>query len=149
MGTRHSQPLTAQEKNRDFLHRKGHKIYVITAPDVNFIKVGYTNRTLYQGVWQSYRRAYGEDQVIVRVFACQMFKEDEVIHKLLHPKYGYAAKKREIYQARYLKQILAFLDQRYGGGVGPFTKADVVWYNKHVQEPEEVLVSGLKFLKIS
>lgn len=126
---------TLNDKDKPFLHKECHKTYVVTTPGCNFVKVGYTKRTLVEGVWKSYRRAYGNDMVIIRVYKASEFKEDEKIHKALHEKYGIEEKGREIYDKKKLKKLLKELDTWHGSkGVGEFTKSDITFYKKNIKK---------------
>ena len=154
MGIQWSTPkkLTSDQKNKAFLHEKCHKTYVVTTPGCTFVKVGYTNRTLAKGVWGAYRRAYGNDLIILRVYKASKFKEDEDIHRKLHPTHGLAEKGREIYDRKKLKDLLKELDKWHGNkGSGPFTKPDILHYNKLNKVDDgntEEIISGMRFLKI-
>lgn len=121
--------LFAREPDRpdpSFLTQRGHKTYVVTSPDLGIIKVGYTGRTLRKGVWNAYRRAYGENMVILRVYPAGKEREDEEIHRALAwmRKDGVG---NEIYPRSHQKRLLAELDKWHGTkGLGPFHKIDVM-----------------------
>lgn len=144
-------PDPAAMRDKEFLYTQGHKTYVVTAPGCDFVKVGYTKRTLYKGVWSAYRRQYGVDLLIVRVYPASKYKEDEDIHRKLHPVYGHKKKGREIYKKSRLSELLKELDKWHGTvGAGPFTREDVMRSNKERRQraETEVLVEGMKFLKL-
>ncbi len=109
-----------------FLTTKCHKIYVITAPSINVVKVGYTGSNIRDGVWKSYRRAYGEDLVILKIYPTPNYLEDLAIHKVLIPKYGMPNKGKEIYDKTLLSSLLNDLEQWHSHpGYGPFKKDDI------------------------
>lgn len=123
MGSNNSKP----DPGHSFLHESGHKTYVVTSSHMEFVKIGYTGQTLHSGVWSTYRRAYGEDLEIIRMYPARHYKEDDLIHAKLHPKYGIAAKGKEIYYKKHLKSILKELDDWHEeGGVGPFARLEVL-----------------------
>ena len=123
MGSYSSKP----DPDPSFLHESGHKTYVVTSSHMEFVKIGYTGQTLHSGVWSTYRRAYGEDLEIIRMYPARHYKEDDLIHAKLHPKYGIAAKGKEIYHKKHLKNILKELDDWHEtGGIGPFTRLEVL-----------------------
>ena len=106
---------------------KGHKIYVVSTSACDFVKIGYTGGTLIGGVWKSYRRAYGEDTIIHRIFPANRKLEDLEIHRRLLPKYGMPEKGNEIYHKRHLPQLIQELsDWHSHPGYGPYCKADLI-----------------------
>lgn len=135
------------EKYPDFLLQKCHKIYVITCEGNNYVKVGYTSRSIVTGIWKRYRSAYGKDQVIIRIFPCSKFKEDEDIHVVLHPQYGIPKKGREIYHKKYLNAILRFLEQWCSStGFGPYDRENIL-YLRSVEVISEI-IDGMEFLSL-
>ena len=158
MGLSFSHPLQIPIEQVLFLHTKGHKTYVVTAPGCDWVKVGYTSQDISKGVWRAYRRAYGQDLEIIAMYPAQSFKEDEKIHKLMHPQYGHPAKGREIYQKKYLSQVLSFLSKYHScRGYGPYIHFDIKKLrklnkisekNKQETDSLEVVIADLNFLKI-
>ncbi len=136
---------TEEEPDASFVMERGHKTYVVTTPDINILKVGYTRRTLRKGVWNAYRRAYGEKMVILRVYPAKEEREDEKIHRAL-VKYRDVESGNEIYKKKYQDTILLKLDAWHGTkGVGPFAKSDVMAMSKEHREKEPTKTLSLAF----
>lgn len=153
MGSYASSEVTSEDKDKAFLHEECHKTYVVTTPGANFVKVGYTKRTLAKGVWGPYRRAYGNDLSILRVYKASEFKEDEKIHKKFHKTYGIKEKGREIYDKSKISKLLKELDLWHGSkGTGPFTKPDILFYNKSnkakAEEDIVCIIEGMQFISL-
>ena len=123
MGTGSSLP----EPSQDFLHTSCHKTYVVTASHMDFIKIGYTRQPIVNGVWSVYRRAYGEDLEIIRIYPASHYKEDDRIHAKLQEQYGIPHKGQEIYYKSHRKRIIRELDEWHDEpGVGPFKRVDIL-----------------------
>ena len=134
-----------KEKYPDFLLQKSHKIYVVTCDGNNYVKVGYTSQSIVAGVWKRYRSAYGKDQIIVRIFPCSFFKEDEKIHAILHSQYGVVEKGREIYSKKNLSSILSFLEKWCSStGFGPYSRSDIS-YLRSIENITDC-IDGIEFL---
>lgn len=119
---------------------KKHKIYVVSTSACDFVKIGYTGSTLISGVWKSYRRAYGEDMIIHRIFPAERRLEDLEIHRRLLPKYGMPEKGNEIYRKEHLSQLIRELcDWHSHPGYGPYRKSDLarfrVSHHTHLSQP--------------
>ena len=137
-----------QEPDLSFLHENGHKTYVVTSSLMEFIKIGYTKQPITNGVWSIYRRAYGEDLEIIRVYPAKRYKEDDLIHAKLGGKYGVLEKGNEIYHKKHLKSLLKELDSWHEKeGVGPFKRVDILTMNAEGREnrkKEEELLGSPK-----
>jgi len=134
MGFASSKP----EADDRFLHTGCHKTYVVTSSHMDFIKIGYTRQPIMTGVWGIYRRAYGEDLEIIRVYPATHYKEDDRIHAQLHNNYGILEKGNEIYHKKYRKQLIRELDDWHEGlGVGPFKRVDILTMKQMERESKE------------
>lgn len=139
MGLTSSQP----EADKAFLHESCHKTYVVTASHMDFIKIGYTQQPILNGVWSIYRRAYGEDLEIIRIYPASHYKEDDRIHAKLHEQYGIPNKGQEIYHKKYKKDLIRELDEWHEGeGVGPFKRVDILTMKQKGREAKKASLEG-------
>jgi len=142
MGSYNSRATVPDKK---FLHENGHKTYVVTSSHMDFIKIGYTRQPITNGVWSVYRRAYGEDLEIIRVYPASRYKEDDLIHAKLHEEFGIPHKGREIYYKKHRKALIVQLDSWHEAeGLGPFKRVDILTMKAEAREKSPKSASKAK-----
>lgn len=141
--------LSTPPPDESFVTQDGHKLYLILPTTGDFVKFGYTKQTL-RGLWRTYRRAYGQGLVIYSLHKCTQYKEDDLHHKELQPRYGLKNGGNELYQKAHLDKLVAHLDKKYGKGVGPYRKNDIRRYRDGLPPltEEEYLIAKTKKLKL-